>query len=89
MGVLQGEDFLWIFGICCDRVAISWDLILWYNLPMEKLDRKERVRQAIANERLEALSVSRATRRTLNDYATGKISAEEAAEQVFSRYGVR
>ena len=56
---------------------------------MEKLNKKERVKQAIANERLEGLTVSRATRRTLKDYAVGKISAKEAAEQVFSRYGVK
>lgn len=62
---------------------------MWYDVSMEKLDRKERVRQAIANERLEGLTVSRATRRTLDDYANGKISAEEAADQVFSRYGVK
>lgn len=56
---------------------------------MVTLSKKERVNQAIANERLEGLSVSKTTRRVLNDYATGKISAKEAAEQVFSRYGVK
>ena len=54
---------------------------------MEK--RKEKVKQAIANERLEGLWVSKDTKRTLDDYIAGKVSASEAAEQVFARYGVK
>ena len=54
---------------------------------MEK--RKERVEQAVANERLEGLKISRKTKHTLNEYIAGKISAKEAAEQVYARYGVK
>lgn len=51
--------------------------------------RKEKVKQAIANEQLEGLSVSKNTRKTLDEYVAGKISAKEAAQQVYARYGVK
>lgn len=51
-------------------------------------ERQEKVNQAIANERLEGLEVSKDAREKLDDYVAGRISADEAAEQVFSRYGV-
>ena len=51
--------------------------------------RKEKVEQAIANEKLEGLKVSKDAKRTLNNYIAGKISAKEAAQQVFARYGVK
>ena len=56
---------------------------------METSKRQKKVERAIANERLEGLSVSKYTRKVFNDYVAGKISAKEAAEQVFSRYGVK
>ena len=52
-------------------------------------ERREKVRQVIANERLEGLRISKNTRKIYDDYIVGKISAKEAAEQVFSRYGVK
>lgn len=51
--------------------------------------RKEKVKQAIANERLEGLNISKDTKKTLDNYIAGKVSAKEAAEQVFARYGVK
>lgn len=51
--------------------------------------RKEKVKQAIANEKLEGLSVSKNTKKTLDEYIVGKISAKEAAQQVYARYGVK
>lgn len=51
--------------------------------------RKEKVKQAIANERLEGIGISNSTKKTLNEYAAGKISAKEAAKQVYARYGVK
>lgn len=51
--------------------------------------RKEKVKQAIANEKLEGLSVSKSTQKTLDEYVAGKISAKEAAQQVYARYGVK
>lgn len=56
---------------------------------MEQKQREEKVRQAIANERLEGLSVSKDTQRVLDDYIVGKVSAKEAARQVFTRYGAK
>ena len=56
---------------------------------METAKRRKKVERAIANERLEGLSVSKTTRKVLDDYIVGKLSAEEAAEQVFSRYGAK
>lgn len=54
---------------------------------MEK--REEKVKQAIANEKLEGLSISKETKKVLDEYVVGKISAKEAAEQVYARYGVK
>ncbi len=51
--------------------------------------RKEKVKQAIANEKLEGLHISQSTKKTLDEYIAGKISAKEAAQQVYSRYGVK
>lgn len=53
------------------------------------LSRKKRVEQAIANQRLEGLTVSEFTKSVLNDYAEGKISIEEAKKKVFTHYGVK
>lgn len=50
--------------------------------------RKEKVQQAIANEKLEGLNISKDTKKTLDEYVAGKISAKEAAQQVYARYGV-
>lgn len=52
-------------------------------------ERKEKVKQAIANEKLEGLSVSANAKKTLDEYVAGKISAKEAAGQIYSRYGVK
>lgn len=62
--------------------------MVWYN--MEHMEaRKEKVKQAIANEKIEGLDVSKSTKKTLDDYIAGKLSAKEAAKQVFARYGVK
>lgn len=61
-------------------------IFAWYNTDMEA--QKEKVKQAIANEKLEALSISKNTKKTLDNYIAGKVSAKEAANQVYSRYGV-
>ncbi len=51
-------------------------------------ERKIAVEQAIANQRLGGGEVSAATRKTMDDYIAGKMTAKEAAEQVYARYGV-
>lgn len=58
--------------------------IIW-----EMEERKEKVKQAITNEKLEHLSISKSTKKTLDNYVAGKVSAREAAEQVFARYGIK
>ena len=63
------------------------DIFVWYNIAME--GRKEKVKQAIANERLEGLDISKAAKKTLDEYIAGEISAKEAAQQVYARYGVK
>ena len=51
-------------------------------------ERKIAVDQAIANQRLEGGEVSAETRKVMDDYGAGKMSAKEAAEQVYARYGI-
>ena len=55
---------------------------------MSAEERKQTVEQAINNEKLEGLKVSFATRKVMDDYISGKLTAEEAAAQVYKRYGV-
>lgn len=49
--------------------------------------RKRVVKQAIANERLEGLKVSREAQNIANNYVVGKASAKAAAAKIRSRYG--
>lgn len=56
------------------------------NLSVKK--RKKVVQQAVANERLEGLKVSKESQRIADNYITGKASSEEAAKKIRARYGV-
>jgi len=49
--------------------------------------RETTVKQAIANEKLEGLKVSRETRRIAGSYIAGKVSAKTAAAKIRARYG--
>jgi hypothetical protein len=49
--------------------------------------RKKTVKQAIANEKLEGLTVSRETRRLADNYIAGKASAVAVAAKIRARYG--
>jgi ATP-dependent protease Clp ATPase subunit len=64
------------------------DLLL-YNISMETADekRKNTVKQAIANERLEGLKVSQESKKIADSYVVGKESAKRAAEKIRARYG--
>ena len=60
-----------------------------YNIAiMTAEERQKQVDDAIANEKLEGLEVSSYTRKVMDDYVAGKVTAKQAAEQVYSRYGV-
>ena len=60
-----------------------------YNIAiMTAEERQKQVDDAIANEKLEGLEVSSHTRKVMDDYVAGKVTAKQAAEQVYSRYGV-
>lgn len=52
-----------------------------------KQDRVEAVSQAIANERLEGLEVSKESRKIAGDYIAGKASAKQVAKKIRARYG--
>ena len=49
--------------------------------------RKDIVKQAIANERLEGLKVSKETKTIADNYVVGKMSAKEVAKKIRARYG--
>ncbi len=51
--------------------------------------RQNTVKQADANQRLEGLKVSKATKKIADNYVTGKASAKEAAKKIRARYGVQ
>jgi len=55
------------------------------NSPLKK--RENTVKQAIANEKLEGLKVSRETRKIADTYVTGKASAKSVAAKIRARYG--
>jgi hypothetical protein len=50
--------------------------------------RKMIVKQAIANERLEGLTVSKESQKIADNYVVGKVTAKEAAKKIRARYGV-
>lgn len=56
------------------------------NLAIKK--RKRVVEQAIANERLEGLQVSKESQRIADIYIIGKISSKEAAKRIRTHYGI-
>ena len=56
---------------------------------MDTQERRWKATQAIANERLEGLTISSFARSVLDDYVSGKISAHEAAQRVYTHYGAR
>ena len=77
---------------CCMKHYIYHIMVMsgpCYTIAMSADERKEAVRQAVANEKLEGLKISPSTRRTMDQYASGELSAKEAAEQVYRRYGVK
>ena len=49
--------------------------------------RKKTVKQAIANERLEGLKVSRVSQKIADNYVVGKESAKQVAIKIRARYG--
>lgn len=49
--------------------------------------RQTAVKQAIANEKLEGLKVSRETRKIADNYVAGKVSAKQVAAKIRARYG--
>jgi hypothetical protein len=55
------------------------------NSPIKK--RENTVKQAIANEKLEGLKVSREARKIADGYVIGKASAKSAAAKIRARYG--
>lgn len=50
--------------------------------------RQKTVKQAIANEKLEGLKVSRETRKIAENYIAGKASAKVVAVRIRARYGI-
>jgi hypothetical protein len=50
--------------------------------------RQKNVKQAIANEKLEGLKVSRETRKIAENYIAGKASAKTVAARIRVRYGI-
>ena len=53
--------------------------------PVQK--RKQVIRQAIANEKLEGLVVSAESRKLAENYVIGKVSAKAVAAKIRARYG--
>jgi hypothetical protein len=50
--------------------------------------RKNVVKQAVANEKLEGLKVSKKSQKIAENYVVGKASAKQAASMIRARYGV-
>jgi hypothetical protein len=55
------------------------------NLSIKK--RENTVKQAVANEKLEGLKVSRESRRIADNYVIGKALAKSVADKIRARYG--
>jgi hypothetical protein len=61
----------------------------WYTIDMNSHAKKREkiTKQAVANERLEGLKVSREARKIADSYITGKASAKSVAAKIRARYG--
>ncbi|MCL1897803.1 MAG: antitoxin VbhA family protein [Micrococcales bacterium] len=51
-------------------------------------ERQKHVTRAVANARLEGLSVSEDSRRLADNYVIGKASAKQTADKIRQRYGI-
>lgn len=51
-------------------------------------DRAQLVDEAVANERLEGLTVDDDAKRIADRYVVGEASAKEVAEEIRARYGI-
>ena len=62
---------------------------IWYNNVMNTSaqNREKVVKQAIANEKLEGLKVSREAQKIADNYVVGKASAKTVAAKIRARYG--
>ena len=49
--------------------------------------RKNTVKQAVANEKLEGLKVSQTSKKIADNYIAGKASAKSVAAKIRARYG--
>lgn len=49
--------------------------------------KKKIIKQAIANEKLEGLKVSREVRKIADNYVVGKVSAKSPVAKIRARYG--
>ena len=56
---------------------------------MTKKERDFAVKQAIANEELEGLKVSKEAKLLAGEYVAGKASIRQAARQIRARYGIK
>ena len=64
--------------------------VFCYNILMKSTsqNREKNVKQAVANEKLEGLEVSREARKIADNYIAGKASAKTVAAKIRARYGV-
>lgn len=53
----------------------------------QAMKRTKSVQQAVANERLEGLRVSKDSLEIAENYIVGKVSAKQAAKKIRARYG--
>lgn len=56
---------------------------------MTRSEREFQVKQAIANQELEGLEVSFATKKLMQKYIDGEITAREALDEIHKRYGLK
>lgn len=68
----------------------TFRLYFWYNRGMNSYANKREkiVKQAVTNERLEGLEVSREARIIADSYVTAKASAKSVAAKIRARYGI-
>lgn len=58
-----------------------------YNMNVVTKKRSKAVNQAVANQKLEGLKVSRESKKIASEYVSGKLSAKQAAHKIRTRYG--
>ena len=84
---IEAFVFVWNQHLWSNALAIITEFCYNKGMNSSTQKRKRIVKQAVANERLEGLKVSKESQQIAGSYVTGEASAKQAAAKIRARYG--